>query len=124
MVFSFVGEWILPMSQTGELHSQEGVWLLVLTCRVGRFTQAELGPYCRKKWQATFPKADAHWDWVQACGAYRGPGRCRVQFYLALNLLLFARKLKKKKRERLFPRQACPSGCESHARTSLAVRCN
>jgi hypothetical protein len=67
--------------------------------------------------------ADAHQQsWVQASGVYigclqvMGPVHCRIQFSLILNLLLFARKVKKKggggrNGQRLFPKQMCPSGC-------------
>jgi hypothetical protein len=58
----------------------------------------------REKWQVAFPKADTHWDWVQADGAYvgcpqvRGPVHRTVQFCLILSLLVFARDEKEKKK--------------------------
>jgi hypothetical protein len=74
-----------------------------------------LKPAGVEKWCAAFIKADTYWDWVQHGGMWgsfpqvRGPGCCRVQFWLMLYLLFIERRKTREKWPRaFFPGQTCP----------------
>jgi hypothetical protein len=73
----------LPTNCT-ELYSQEGMLCAVLTCWVFRFRQAGLDPGWQGEMADSFSPGNAHWDWVQADGAYVGfprvKGPVRAEF--------------------------------------------